>query len=521
VKGKEKNNFQYNTVTNCATQNPPSGISNTAATAAGLAAAPTSAPDTPPPPIPRRTFRGSYAWNTAIDSPTLTSANQTPTKDKQHISTGTAFVYPPQTQTLSPCRRQQSHTVYYNTSGVNPLDSPQIPNQLQSQSLLVDLATRPLYVDAGLDAGGISDDDRMSLENSVFDESLTSTPVKVASKVATEGTASGKLANSAFTAKTLVAFTGELSNAAKRANRSSSSTADSTITNSSGYGSGHSERFASSSTSADFRSRFSSVDTQSSMDSCPAEKTSDFSLSKDCYKMERTMLNDALNDYNNLNNNETRTHIACNTVASNNNTLGSRQSTNATSQTLSGLNQQKPPTVPARKQYGDASKIPHPCSQNSSQQSLQSSGCGSGSGSVGSSKGTSTVSASTSTSSTVSAGSGTSSGSLLSGSGTASNTAISPLTQNSAIIYQQPKRPVPPVPPARGQIISEHNVNNSTQIETTTSSKAPPPAVTIRNKLGKSKPPPIVYPKLHQRQDSNLSSDSFSVTSSPGYNSKN
>ncbi|XP_054739708.1 uncharacterized protein LOC129245529 isoform X2 [Anastrepha obliqua] len=530
VNGKEKKNFTYNTVTNSSTtKNQPPNISNTTGTTITLAAAPTSVPDTPPPPVPKRTFRGNYAWNAAVDSPTPPSANQTPTKDKQHISAGTAFVYPPQTQTLSPGHRllqQQSHTVYYNTSGANPLESTQLQSQFQSQSqsqsLLVELSTRPLYVDGGLDAGGISDDDRMSLENSVFDESLTSTPVKVGGKAAGESTAGVKLAGTAFTAKTLGAFTGELSNATKRANRSSSSTADSTITNSSGYGSGHSERFASSSTSADFRSRFSSVDTQSSMDSCLTEKTSDSSLSKDSFKMDRAMISDALNDYNNLNNNETRTHIGCsNVIANNNNTFGSRQSTNANSQTFNGLAQQKPPEVPTRKQYGDAPpKMAPPGSQNSSQQSLQSSGCGSGSGSVGSSKAASSVSASTSTSSTVSAGSGTSTGSLLSGSGGTSNAAISPLTQNSGSIYQQSKRPVPPVPPTRGQISFDHSLNNGAQIESPPSSKLPPP-VTIRNKLGKSKPPPIVYPKLHQRQDSNLSSDSFSVTSSPGYNTKN
>ncbi|XP_069964647.1 uncharacterized protein Corin isoform X2 [Bactrocera oleae] len=525
VNGKEKKVFTYNTVTNSgnsATKNQPMNLPNTAAHSSIV-------PDTPPPPVPKRTFRGNYAWNAAIDSPTPTSASQTPTKDKQHISVGTAFVYPPQTQTLSPGHRlhqQQSNTVYYNSSiggGNVGVDPAQIQSQLQSQtqSLLVDLATRPLYVDSGLDAGGISDDDRMSLENSVFDESLTSTPVKVTTKTASEGTAGGKLLNAAFTAKTLVAFTGELSNAVKRANRSSSSTADSTITLSSGYGSGHSERFASSSTSADFRSRFSSVDTQSSVDSCPTEKTSESSVSKDYPKMERALLNDAMNDYNNLNNNETRIHVGCNSLVGNNNAPPSRHSPNANTQMNNGLVQQKPPIVPTRKQYPDVAKIPPPCSKNSSQQSLQSSGCGSGSGSVGSSNAVSTVSASTSTSSTVSAGSGSSTGSLLSGSATTSNNAISPLTHNAANVYQQPKRPVPPIPPTRGQISFDHNINNGTQMEATSSASKPPTALSVRNKLGKNKPPPIVYPKLHQRQDSNLSSDSFSVTSSPGYNSKN
>lgn len=46
------------------------------------------------------------------------------------------------------------------------------------------------------------------------------------------------------------------------------------------------------------------------------------------------------------------------------------------------------------------------------------------------------------------------------------------------------------------------------------------PPLTVRNKLNRNKPPPIVYPKLQQRQDSTLSSDSYSISSSPGYSSK-
>lgn len=48
----------------------------------------------------------------------------------------------------------------------------------------------------------------------------------------------------------------------------------------------------------------------------------------------------------------------------------------------------------------------------------------------------------------------------------------------------------------------------------------PPPPLTVRNKLGRNKPPPIAYPRMQQRQDSTLSSDSYSISSSPGYNSK-
>lgn len=56
-------------------------------------------------------------------------------------------------------------------------------------------------------------------------------------------------------------------------------------------------------------------------------------------------------------------------------------------------------------------------------------------------------------------------------------------------------------------------------METLPKVHAPPP-LTVRNKLSRNKPPPIVYPKMQQRQDSTLSSDSYSISSSPGYNSK-
>ncbi|XP_037953318.1 uncharacterized protein LOC119683609 isoform X2 [Teleopsis dalmanni] len=435
----------------------------------------TPVPETPPPPIPKRTFRGKSAWD-ATGSPAIATKQSTKIIEPNNL--GTAFVYPQQSK-----YQLQQTNCYSNISN--------------NETIFVNIASGPLFSDSAgsLDGGEISDDDHMSLENSVFDESLTSTPVKIASN--------NKPQNAIFGAKTLAALTNDLSNAAKRSNRSSSSTVDSTTT-SSGYGS-HSERFASTSTSADFRSRYSSVDTQSSLDSCLTEKTNDSPLSKDSFKMERVTQNDlGPHDYNNLNNNE----IIKNTQTSattNNNTLGN--------QTIPNDGIQKLPTVPMRKHYTIPTKIPPPTSKqnlmlNSSQQSLQNS-TGSLCGSSNGSKAPSTVSASTSTSSTASAGS--SNGSSMSvTSATASLTAVSPQTHNAPVQQQQQKRPVPPIPPSR--------TLTSSSIESTNGiSEAIKPPLTKRNNVNKNRPPPIVYPKLHQRQDSNLSSD-FSVISSPGFN---
>ncbi|EDX06034.1 GD10490 [Drosophila simulans] len=164
-------------------------------------------PVTPPPPIPRRLLRGKSAWQASSPHPLpLSSGGQ----DGAH-GTGNVFVYP------------QPENVTAETVVRGSGDGQGDGARLQS-ALLVDIATRPASGYA--DADGISDDDRMSLENSVFDESLTSTPVKVAGYLA------GRYAG--------------LSHMAKRAQRSSSSTVDSAYGSSLG---GHSERFASSSTS--------------------------------------------------------------------------------------------------------------------------------------------------------------------------------------------------------------------------------------------------------------------------------
>ncbi|KMY92016.1 uncharacterized protein LOC6733393 [Drosophila simulans] len=394
-------------------------------------------PVTPPPPIPRRLLRGKSAWQASSPHPLpLSSGGQ----DGAH-GTGNVFVYP------------QPENVTAETVVRGSGDGQGDGARLQS-ALLVDIATRPASGYA--DADGISDDDRMSLENSVFDESLTSTPVKVAGYLA------GRYAG--------------LSHMAKRAQRSSSSTVDSAYGSSLG---GHSERFASSSTSVDFRSRFSSVDTQSSLDEKPLSSSIDSPLARDprdAYR-ERAVLNDAMHK---LNNNNTSLGLALYTASNNNN--GSSAASDGS----------KLPVVPARKQ-------PPPVKGSSNS-----------SNSIGetqsqSSKEPSSVSASASTSSAASAGSSTiSSGTMSSMSGPCP--AVVPPTD--AIT----KRPGPPEPPLR-----QANVFDPVE---TGSRGHPPPPLTVRNKLGRNKPPPITYPRMQQRQDSTLSSDSYSISSSPGYNSK-
>lgn len=397
-------------------------------------------PVTPPPPIPRRLLRGKSAWQASSPHPLPLSAGG---QDGAHgTGTGTVFVYPqPENVTAEAVVRGSGDGQGGGGAG------------LQS-ALLVDIATRPASGYA--DADGISDDDRMSLENSVFDESLTSTPVKVAGYLA------GRYAG--------------LSHMAKRAQRSSSSTVDSAYGSSLG---GHSERFASSSTSVDFRSRFSSVDTQSSLDEKPLSSSIDSPLARDprdAYR-ERAVLNDAMHK---LNNNNTSLGLALYSASNNNN--GSSVASDGS----------QLPVVPARKQ-------PPPVKGSSNS-----------SNSIGetqsqSSKEPSSVSASASTSSAASAGSSTiSSGTMSSMSGPCP--AVVPPTD--AIT----KRPGPPEPPLR-----QANVFDPVE---TGSRGHPPPPLTVRNKLGRNKPPPITYPRMQQRQDSTLSSDSYSISSSPGYNSK-
>lgn len=466
-----------------------------------------------PPPIPKRTFRNKFTWNSVNNTATATtsgfrgsptppssaaSINQTPTKGKQQKTAGTAFVYP-----------QTSPFDGYSNTNTNIEVSGNIRNtDTASSPLYVDVRSRSVFSEgialqqhsSGYDTSGASDDDRMSLENSVFEESLNSTPVKLSAG------GQGKQLSTTLAAKTLAALTGgDISNAMKRSNRSSSSTVDSSIT-SSGYGSsGHSERFASTSTTADFRSRFSSVDTQSSVDSCLTERTSaDSPLTKENpYKPERH-LNITNEVMHSLNNNEMNSDYS---TQSNNNNNNSMSFNNQMGKKASSV-----PSVPAR---GGQRKNTQLHNQETSKFNSQSHSQQSLNNSIDSSnKASSTVPNSTSTSSTASAGSSISTGSSMSisGSGGSGNSPLAPQPQQTHSTQHQKRPPIPPARVQNFELQDASNAKNFTQ----------QPALNIRNQLNRSKrPPPIQYPKLHQRQDSNLSSDSFSATSSPGYNSKN
>ncbi|KAH8372887.1 hypothetical protein KR009_007281 [Drosophila setifemur] len=405
-------------------------------------------PVTPPPPIPRRLLRGKSAWQASPSPKRMFSGGQ----ENAH-GIATVFVYPQPTNVTA-------ETVTLGPGGGQ--GGGVVPGGMLQSGLLVDIATRPAHEYA--DADGISDDDRMSLENSVFDESLTSTPVKVAGYHVAGGRYSG------------------MGHIAKRAQRSSNSTVDSAYGSSLGA---HSERFASSSTSVDFRSRFSSVDTQSSLDEKPLSSSIDSPLAtRDAFR-ERAVLNDAM-----LNNNNTSLGLALYPASNNNNSSSS----------ISGAGDagSKLPVVPARKQP------PQP----SAQQQHSNSNHSVGESASQSSKEPSSVSASASTSSAASAGSSTiSSGTMSSMSGPSPSALIPAVDPNP-----NPKRLGPPEPPLRQAAVFDTMEMGARG--------HPPPPLTVRNKLGRNKPPPIAYPRMQQRQDSTLSSDSYSISSSPGYNSK-
>ncbi|KAH8407555.1 hypothetical protein KR222_005316 [Zaprionus bogoriensis] len=402
-------------------------------------------PVTPPPPIPRRQLmRAKCAWQ-----PADVACTDVASASSASASTGSVFVYP------------------------QPADVG-VGVATGQSALLVDIGARPAYADAD----GISDDDRMSLENSVFDESLTSTPVKVAGQA------------HAMTARYA------LGQVAKRAQRSSSSTVDSAYGGSSTGG--HSERFASSSTSADFRSRFSSVDTQSSLDDKSSTALSGLSGLSSGIDSPRAALHDVMHKLNN--------NLYANNSSSNNTSLGS--SNNLLN------NNNKLPAVPARKlpQLPPA-KLPPPPPPAAKAAAANSSS--SSSSDCCSKESTSSVSASASTSSAGSGSSTISSATMSSTSGAASASGCS-----SGALQ---KRAGPPEPPQRNLSsfeCLENNIMPKVHAAAATSTPAPPPPLTVRNKLSRNKPPPIVYPKLQQRQDSTLSSDSYSISSSPGYNSK-
>lgn len=246
----------------------------------------------PPPPVPKRTFHGKFNWNNlknvVTTSTELTSATTTQVlaECKQQPTIGTSFSYSrqqplqiqaqlssqihdPQKINVKPLPGNDFYATYTSNDGLMSKDQV----RASPISLLPGLSSRTLLTATitANDAGAVSDDDRMSLENSVFEESRNTTPVKLTS---------GKHCSSTVAIKSFSAISGsaEFNFVSKRSNLSSSSTIDS-----SGYVS-HNERLTSTSTNPDFRSRFSSVDTQSSFDSSAPEKLSvDLPLSKEMF----------------------------------------------------------------------------------------------------------------------------------------------------------------------------------------------------------------------------------------------
>ncbi|KAL9874243.1 corin serine peptidase isoform 3-T3 [Glossina fuscipes fuscipes] len=488
----------------------------------------------PPPPVPKRTFHGKFTLNNLKNvmttSAELTSATtkQILAERKQQPTIGMSFSYsqqqPLQIQAQLSPQTQDSQKMHVKPLSDNDFCATYTSNDGQISkdqmrvapiSLLPRLSSRTLLTAAiaANDAGAISDDDRMSLENSVFEESLNTTPVRFTS---------GKLCSSTVAIKSFSAISGsaEFNFISKRSNLSSSSTIDS-----SGYMS-HNERLTSTSTNPDFRSRFSSVDTQSSFDSSAPEKLSvDLSLNTNGSGHQQ-------DDDNNYSNstiyNKTRT-----------------------------INQS--PAVPLRKQFNDGQK-----KITNFDKTVLSNAIANAEG-----KSVMTVSNSASTSSTTSAGSSisTDSSNSMSVSG-AGNSPLISLPQSEIS-----KRAIPPVPPVR---IS----NQTLQLMDSTENRATNPvSLTTRNKLmtnlqrthnsnvrselfvcsfknrdknlknssllqnalsydrstfgmdanasrssaktttdSSSQTPP--KPKHNCRQDSTISSDSFSQTSNPSYNTK-
>lgn len=180
-----------------------------------------------PPPVPKRTFKGKIAT----------------TKQSTAIIDGSGSESFQYSQDFHTNREISSHKTSYKKS-YNSNDVPEIN-------------TPSNFITTGdLNGGHISDDDRISLENSVFEE-LHPSDLLV-------------MNNSGYS------------------NRSSSDSNKSQTTVDTGYISSTTEyeKAFIPDSRMNYRSRFSSVDTQSSLDSCLTEKTMDSPLSKESFKLE-------------------------------------------------------------------------------------------------------------------------------------------------------------------------------------------------------------------------------------------
>ncbi|XP_055917784.1 uncharacterized protein LOC129950036 isoform X2 [Eupeodes corollae] len=385
-----------------------------------------------PPPIPKRTFRGKLSWNSGHDDTTSKQNSQ------NKMLTSNLNKNQNQNQKFQPNNIQHFCPITASNSTRNPFHN--------------DNDNKPHYniYNSISPNEQFSDDDRMSLENSVFDESLTS-PFKslmpicdsfikplelnICSCSTTPSIKSGgeptslnyfdcDAANDLCTLKCNI----------PQADRSSGESNKSQATSDTGYiSSNGSER-----NNTDFRSRFSSVDTQSSLDSCLTEKTNDSPLSKDSFKIDSG--------------NETPTQSIheLGTIITN----YQKKNSISTMKANSGPGGVRP-EVPLRKQFSTTPKMlpPVPPAKNNNSKS--------------------TVSVSVVTSA----------------------------------------RPKPPTPPSRSHFQMNGDISKNL------SSISSPPEESSLKVIRKQRPPPIVYPKLHQPQDSYLSNEiSFSTNSNSGYN---
>ncbi|XP_055853565.1 uncharacterized protein LOC129917171 isoform X2 [Episyrphus balteatus] len=384
-----------------------------------------------PPPIPKRTFRGKLSWNTDREDTSSKQIAQNKNQTSNAKNNQIKNFQPNRTNSFCPL----------NSSSNSTHNLPPNENGIESSQYHIYNAASPNEQ--------FSDDDRMSLENSVFDESLTS-PFKSLLPICDSFIKPLELNICSCSTTPSIKSGGEptsinyfdcdapnnvcrLKCNIPQADRSSGESNKSQATSDTGYiSSTGSDR-----NTTDFRSRFSSVDTQSSLDSCLTEKTNDSPLSKDSFKIDSS--------------NETPTQ-SCNEFGA---IITSYQKKNSVYalKANSGPGGVRP-EVPLRKQFSATPKMLPPVPQTKS------------------SNLTNTVSVTTSA------------------------------------------RPKPPTPPSRSHLHMNGDITNKSL-----NSNNSPDESSLKV-IRKHRPPPIVYPKLHQPQDSYLLNESSSINPNSRYNQK-
>lgn len=368
-----------------------------------------------PPPVPRRTFLGK------IMTPRSSSESSSPSSIK------TTFNYVCK-QTMDEVKRRNGCT------------KPAQNVQQQTRRIVENRYPIDQY----------SDDDRLSIESSVFEDPKSSDPIIFAAS----------------------------------SNRSSSDSNKSQMTIDTGYMSASNDTdrifFGAS---EDFRSRFSSVDTQSSIDSCtssdmPTQQAFNLQNHARCIISPLAAKRDEYEErFNNLSNKNFARMNSSNNVLAIQNAVNSTNNGNLKNNNNAASNDttRRMPPIPTRNQP--------PISKINS---------------------------------------------------TNNNNKI-----NNKKVNQSPRgNPPPPLPPpiiAQNSLDSGRILYNGTMLgafqsglakitsaaATTSEAVMGRRSVKQNNALNQSKPTTSSHTKLNQRQDSSISSDSFSLTSSPGYNTKN